>query len=759
LLEEASRPLHYAEIGLMLLERGVANAVSWHWLSSDLAADPTTFATDGNGLWQLRDKSGDTVEDRRPDHPELPRVISGDLLLTDLVQFEARERPITAPLLGGLAPLAPQFIALASTRIAEALQGLSADSRCSVGEVLTHTVDSQLLLDWLRLGAPGVREDWEGDVPPAQRGLATIAAIVAAMRADGSSEIGPWEAVKKVCGEEIQKVLFNTNGAPREFVLWDLLTATHQFNLRHCFDFHCDVWLCLLGLQAGMLPGDLRVLAHWLSSQAAPVAIRHLVAPGANHSRSMACLWNALLLFRRGSVGRGVIERVSTRSEWWPSWTIDDACRAASEPTPSSPASMPPDSPNQGPVTPRPRVRAIPANRVGLPALIVRSGDPAKPLGDPDLWLDVGKRSFVMELPHWLPLPAGPVRVKTNDFVVAGKVSTDGTVTWHSADNFLRLPVRGPDERVVAIEGGSKSIVSQHIRLWDRTEYLTLFNIALARPRPLDPFLVPLQRNGPVALLMHDSLAGSLDADQSWRLHGDFVLRLYERGIPEGMTISVQDEVIWTAEHDSDDQHFVAEEEALLEVSGPAPQWGTPCELRLRQGPAGFRPLRAHIGSQRLLAEEDEGRWRFPGFLLLPGMEKIRRRGRVEGLLEGRRVVIPTITSLGHASVGAAARFPSGWRPVRPEKPFNRSLEGDGKLWISLPSSDTDAGWIVFEGPRPAVGYRSGGVTLKPALLGFGERLFVSPRRFNLTAESTIALSDRVFDSGLIATLASPDRP
>jgi hypothetical protein len=647
LLEEASRPLHYAEIGLMLLERGITD-VSWHRLSSDLAADPTTFATDGNGMWQLRDKLGEAVEDRRPDHPELPRAISDDVLQTDLEQLKAAVSPLGEPMLEGLDPLAPEFPAVASARVAEALQRLSGGRRRSVGEVLRHTLDQQVLLNWARSGVPAVGAEEGGDAPllPEQRaecGLATIAAIVAAMRAGGSSELGPWDALKKVCGERIRNAVFNTNGAPRDFVLWELLNTTHQFNLRHCFNFHSDVWVCLLGLQAGMLPGDLRALPHWLLSQVAPVVIRHLVAPGSNHSRSMACLWNALLLFRRGSVGRATIETVSSCSEWWPSWTVDEACRAASEPAPRpiGPGPEDPDSPPLCPIAPKPRNRAIPAGRVGLPASVVHFGDPGKPLCDSDSWLDFTTKTFVLELPHWLPLAAGPVRLKTSDFVVAGKISTDGIVDWHSTENSFRFPIRGPDERVVAVESGSKHLVSQPIRLWDPGEYLTLFNISLAKPRPLDPFVVPLPRSGRVTLLMHDSLQASLDADQSWRLHGDFVLRLYERGIPEGMTISVQDEVVWTAEPDSGDQQFVPEEEALLEVSGPAPEWGTPCELRLTEGPPGFRPFRARIGSQRLQAYEDEGQWRFPGFLLLPGMEKIRRRGRLEGLVEGRRVVIP----------------------------------------------------------------------------------------------------------------------
>jgi hypothetical protein len=775
LLEETSRPLHHAEIGLLLLERQVADAFSWHRLSSDLAGDPTTFATDGYGLWQLRDKLGDTVEDRRPDHPEIPTAVSADMLEYDLGQLEASKHHTGEPLFERLSPLAPEFPGLASAKIAEALQRLSGEGRRSVGEVLKHASDFEVLLSWLRSGVFAVTAEFDDGMhlplrQSALHGLAVIAAIVASMHAGGISELGPWEALKRVCGKEIRHTLFDTNGAPREFVHWELLTAAHQFNLRHCFDFHCDVWFCLLGLQAGILRGDLRTLPHWLSSQIAPVAIRHLVAPGLNHSRPMACLWNALLLFRRGSVGRAAIEQVSSCSIWWPSWTVDDACGAASEPTPRPDGTGPkePDGTPLYPVTPKARVRAIPAGRVGLPISADSPGDPAKPLGEPDIWFDFTRKSFVMELPQRLPLSPGPVRLRTNDFVVGGRVSADGPVAWHSTDNSFRFPIRGPDKREVVVEGGSKHLVSQAIRLWDAGEYLTLFNIATPKPRPLDPFLVPLRGSGPVALLMHDSLQASLDADQSWRLHGDFVLRLYERGIPEGTTISVQDEVVWTAEPDSSgDQQFVAEEEALLEVSGPAPQWGTPCELRLRQGPAGFRPLRAQIGSQRLPAHEDEGQWRFPGFLLLPGMEKIRRRGRLEGLLEGRRVVIPAFARLGHASIGAAVRFPSGWSPVRPEKPFNRSAAGEGRLWISFPSSDPDTSWIVFEGPRPVAGYRAGGLALKTALLGFGEKLFVSPRRFNLTLESTLPLSDRVLDSGAIAdscvsgstvtlTLASP---
>lgn len=475
----------------------------------------------------------------------------------------------------------------------------------------------------------------------------------------------------------------------------------------------------------------------------------------------MACLWNALLLFRRGLTGRRAIEVVARCSEWWPSWDVDQVCRVACESVtlPSPPSTQKSITPTALPPTPEAQVAPSPEGLKRLGNRKVekaRVHDATKPLGDLDVRLDAAHKIFTIELPIWLPVSAGPVSLSTPDTRVAGHADDSGSVAWHTADRLLAFPLRGENERPVQVEGCGLS-VSQTVRLWDRSEYLTLYNCASAAACPLDPFMVPLPRNGPLALLTHESLDVSIVADETLRLDDEFVLRIYRSGIPDGTTVSLSDEVLWRGEVQEPGRQFLDVGAVTLAVGASSAKWGGFSDLVVTGAPEGFEPIKAMVGSQSLKAISEGGRWRFPDYLLIPGLDSVRRRGRVDGLLGGDRVIVPAEVVLGHVPIGAALRLPCGWKPLDADGAFDQAMDGAGRLWVSLPNKGQDVEWTVFEGPRPVAAYRGAGVQLGRKLMGLGERLLVGSGRFNLTSQATMLLANHVSDTGAVAGLSLGD--
>lgn len=236
ILSRADRPLHYSEIGLRLLEQNI----SWRLSPRDLIEDHATFATDGNGLWQLRETLGDTVVDRRSGHPALPDPVQADALERDLLRLEQESGHTPGSLLVDLDPVDPAFARLAGSRIGDELRRRRGGERRSVGSIRWSREDLALLQSWLRTGSLG---STSGNSPDewGHLGLTLIAAAAAAMRNKEAAEMGAWEALLAACGDEMQSQVFGTQRAPRDYILWALVAATHSFDLRHVFDFDADL--------------------------------------------------------------------------------------------------------------------------------------------------------------------------------------------------------------------------------------------------------------------------------------------------------------------------------------------------------------------------------------------------------------------------------------------------------------------------------------------------------------------------------------
>jgi hypothetical protein len=751
ILSCADRALHLAEVLEEAIARGGFGSDSplreMHIAMSD---DPTTFATDGRAMWQLRSQLGDVVEDRRPEHPPLPLPMSGRTLddaLTTLAQSRLVPRE---ELLAGLDPDPDHFIADAGSRLAAALSKLPQTERCSIAQILNPD-DEVKLIDWLRwaalrdAAADAITGLWS---PRILEGLTMLAAFSAVIRANCGSDDALWTAILNACGEGTRGRIFNSQQAPRRQTLARMVEVAVAFRLRRAFSFRSDPWSTFLSLQAGLLRSDLDALPRWLSSSQPPVALRQLVAPGSNHSASMACAWNALQAYRRGVVGREALGSMSRQLEWWPGWSLDDVCRAVTTSLPDY------SSPSQKtyPTALGIEDKQQSEPRSGLPAIYERARvamrpNSKQPFGTLDVELDQDGNGFAVALPDSLLVSAGPVAMHGEGFRIGGEVHEDGSVRWHPDQRRVRLGLRGAAERVFRLERAGEVLETQSVWLWAPDDYFLAFPLAASHIRGFDPFLSPLPRTGGLALLLHHSLSVSVAPDDEHSLDGIYVLKIFRPGLPVGTTVSREGEVLWEAEQQSEPRRVAIDMHADLRLDSTSARWGMSTDLILPRALSGFIPYRANIGGQRLAAQEDGSTWRFPGFKLLPGMDALRRRGRLDGFMDGERVCVPATLSLARAPDGAVLRDHGEWRPLEPTADFFTARDGRARLWIHLPEAGEIPDWIVFEGPRPVLAYREQGVVLDRKLLGLGEELAVAPRRFNVN-ESSLPLAKLVTHTG-----------
>lgn len=760
ILASAGRAMHYAEITEALIEGGFAAWLNVRDIQNAMTGDPTVFVTDAWGLWQLRSQLGDTVEDRRSEHPSLPPVWEAPALREEMVMLAGYDaRPANA-LLEDLDVLDPAFAVTAGSRLAAALVRLPEDERRSVAEVLTSPADLAILRRWLADGnIPHDAEDPDafeaGVSSDALIGLTIISGYVAAIRETGDTDTGPWAAIKVAAGVQMASLLFDTMEAPRDRTTSRFILAGRAFRLRRAFEFKADPWQSLLVLQAGILPNDLKRLPAWLSAgRSAPIAIRHLVAPGPNHSRSLACLWNVFIAFRRGNIGLGALEEMAARSPWWPGWAVDDARVTIAEPYRTEP--------KDGPAVEEPveQETAVPdwneaQKRAGKPRARIALGqrDPTatadRPLGTPRVWPDHTKAAFVMALPDYLPLTPGAVSLHGDGFRIGGSVGEDGAIRWHSETAAVRMSFKGSSARRVNIERGGESIASQAIKLWDPTVYIAIYDLASPRRGALDPYMIALSTVGQYGLLLHASLTASLEPDDDFSLDGSYILKIYRSGIPVGLTVSCDGEVVWEAEYRTEARQVLDVYPAVLTTNAGSGRWGGDCDLIVSGLPDGFEPSTANVGAQTMRATRIGASWRFNDYKLMPGIDALRRRGRVDGWVEGGRASVPAIVWLDRVPGGNALRDARGWRPLPDDKPFDRSKDGLARLWISRPAEAETAEWVLFEGARPAAPYGVQGVHLASRLLALGETLSAAPGMFNMQ-DATVRVSSAVIDSGVV---------
>lgn len=767
LLSAAGRPMHLAEILEELIPLGFGADSALNDLHRAMAEDPGTFISDGTAIWSCRDQVTGTVEDCRPEHPELPFLDQGSVATGSLDALATAERTET-DLLADLA-LDASFAATAGIRLEGALARLPNQERASIGKLL-RPGDQATLVAWLKTAAPNCATDTRGEAEGCARrleGLTTLAAFVAVLRMHGSSNASYWSIIQDACGQQAQDWLFNSQQAAKRATLSRFAEIACTYNLRRTFAFKSDPWSTLLGVQAGLLPGDLSSVADWLITGRPPVALRQMIAPGPNHSASMAALWHAMLAYRRGHIGREAAVSAFQRNEWWPGWATDDALQAflavrtyQPRPVRHGADSLPATNEN-GVAAPAP-IEIDPVE-IGPAEGNLVEGDVAStrpqrlqdvPFDKLMVALDQLGNAFSVPLPPHLDVEPGPITLIGDGLRLGGIVQERGRTKWHADEPFVRLPLRGPSVRTVRVERDCQTLASHSLKLWAANDYLRAFTLGPGGDAAFDPFERALPRGRGIALLMHRTLAVSAECDDEHGLDDDYVLRVYRSGLPNGATVSFDQEVLWQAEIQRESRTELPEVVAHLTLDATSVGWGKSTALIFRDPPAGFVPHRVCIGAQVIAAVADGAQWRFPGYALLPGLDNLRRRGRVEGLLGSERVSLRAFVSLANASSsGVVLREAEIWVPLDAEASFDVAKHGRSRVWVCLPPADQGQQWTVFEGPRPVAAYGKQGIRLKQHLFGLGEPIEIRPGRINVAGDDKSPLvAARTINTGIVGS-------
>ncbi len=567
ILSCADRAMHLAEVLEEVIARGGFGSDSpLREMQMAMSDDPSTFAADGRAMWQLRNQLGDVVEDRRPEHPSLPLPMSGHTLDIAMASLGHSGLAPREELLSGLDADSDHFIVEAGSRLAAALSKLPPTERCSIAQILNPD-DEVKLIGWLgraTLRDAATEASSGARSPRILEGLTMLAGFSAAIRASCGSDDAVWTAILSACGEGMRGRIFDSQ------------------QLRRAFSFQSDPWSSFLALQAGLLRNDLDALPRWLRSSQPPVALRQLVAPGSNHSASMACAWNALQAYRRGLVGREAVGSMARQMEWWPGWSLDDVCRTVTTSLPDR------SSPSQksDPIAFGIEEKQQSELGSGLPAIYERArvgmGPNSKqPFGTLDVELDQDGKAFTVALPERLLVTAGPVVMHGEGFRIGGEVNEGGSVRWHPDQRRVRLGLRGAAERVFRLERAGEVLETQSVWLWAPEDYLLAFPLTASHIRGFDPFLSPLPRTGGIALLLHHSLSVSVDPDDEHSLDGIYLLKIFRSGLPVGTTVSCEGEVLWEAEQQSEPRRVAIDMHADLRLDSPSARWGMSTDLIL----------------------------------------------------------------------------------------------------------------------------------------------------------------------------------
>ena len=265
--------------------------------------------------------------------------------------------------------------------------------------------------------------------------------MVTVVRVNARSDSAHWPLIFDACGEAARQWLFNSQRAVTTKAMAQLVEVAAAFDLRRAFSFRSDPWVTLLDSQAGLSRKDLPNFPLLLSAAQPPVMIRQMVAPGLNYSAVMACTWHALRGYRNQLFDRNTVEVIARHSDWWPGWSLDEACQFAEERRSRSSHEVRLPPPRSTDVfSDKPDDEILDAPKAPW------EPDPLHPFGTPEICLEPDGTAFTMLLPDRLAVSPGPCTLLMDDARAAGTVQDDGLVRWFGGQRYLRFPLRGPSE-------------------------------------------------------------------------------------------------------------------------------------------------------------------------------------------------------------------------------------------------------------------------------------------------------------------------
>ncbi len=756
ILRAAPRPLHATEIFDQLLGLGDPGLtdVSYRTLILDLQDDPEVFRQHGDSVFSVV-VPGHTAA-QAAEVTEDPRPVGPDAL------FDPAAPSWSAPASFDAASWAEEafngdFIAEVAATLLDR-RDRTGERGASVGELI-HADEGDALLRWARTAPVPLDDTTEAGRDAV--GMTLLAAHCAAARLSDAGGRDTWRILFDVAGPGVRDFMFHPSEMLRGRMLDAVVRAIHALRLRRAWPYNCDNWITALRLQCGFHHGDTAHIRDWiLAPENLPPALcllSHDTATG------VARLLADIRLAVAGRLSAAEVHARHAASPWWPCWTAAEFAdglvreRRSYQYQPGPHAPAPEAQPQAQPPVPRPTIGDDPPEDLlgrGAPAAPYRVGAPVPPQEDGKLsWqvsLSPGARSYLLTLPACLTPGEGAVAVICDGARVGVRAAADGTVTWFAEGGTLALPLSGPRVRQVRLERERLPARDMAVELWAADAYLRVVDLRTIRPALLNPYRSRLALSAPVALLCHAALVLSHAPLEERPLDDEHRLMLFPAGLPEDFAVSCEGEVVWQPFPPEAGREVLDLPGACLFGDGASVSWGGEITLQPMGLPTGFEPTRALVGGQSLRADPaaSGGNGVLSGYRVLPGMTPLLRQGRLDGVLEGRKVSIPLSVLLRRPPRGAALHNGERWQGIPPEGFWlDRSRNAGHRLWSPCPEG-ADVLAVMFDGARPVAAVGQHGVTFGRGLFGLGEEVGLGRGGFDQSDPPLAVAPCR--DSGLV---------
>ncbi len=749
-LHGASRPLHATELfdAMLHSDEGLLKATSYRTLVLDLQDEPDLFHQSGGSIVSLAAHEDTATPSNAAEQDPRPTV---DIAVLD--DAAASWNATTAlPESGWTSEgFTGDFVSAVAATLKER-RFFRTEEHVSLGELLRPEED-EALLRWARSAPAPLQETTSAG--RAEIGMVLFAAHCAAAHLSDAGGRDTWRILPDIAGPGVRDFMLHGE-APRGRALDAMVRASHGLRLRRAWSFNCDNWITAMRLQCGFQRGDAARLREWVFEPAnMPTAIRLMSQdPATGMARLLADIRMAVI----GHQTAIQVHSCHADSPWWPGWSAKEFAdalvpeRRAYQPRPyvAAPRTARDDEPPEdllGSDTSGPTDSGILSS--------FEAGHDTRILAAPgsatwQVCLGPNAKAFLLVLPPVLEPGAGTVAVIAEGAKAAGSVDDDGKVTWFLDGEALTLPLRGPRIRQIEVHKEGSPVAILGIELWPEDAFLRLVDLRMPRPSLLDPYRTRLSPSAPLAILCDNSLTLSCAPMEERPLDTMHRLMVFQSGLPDDFSIVSEGEVVWQPAPPDLGREMLEVPGAYLLGDGSSVAWGQVIDLQPVGVPDGFQPTRAVVGGQSLrpLDERTGGSERsLCGYRVLPGASPLLRQGRLDGLLDGRKVSIPLKVALRRTPRGGAIHDGERWQAIPDGFWLDRSRHAGQRLW--LPRQDADeVPLVLFEGARPVAAVGPNGVHVGRGLLGLGE--IISFRRGGFDQSDAPVPVAPCRDSGLV---------